>query len=73
MLLVLNVLFLGCDNVKKETSRVNYSQVNSTLILFVCNSKIIVLRFLLLFKLKRIWVECGDPSGAGHFSLEVNK
>ena len=31
------------------------SQVNSTLILFVCyNSKIIVHRFLLLFKLKRI-------------------
>jgi hypothetical protein len=30
------------------------SQVNSTLILFVCNSKIIVHTFLLLFKLMRI-------------------
>ena len=49
------------------------SQVNSTLILFVSNSKITVHRFLLLFKLKRIWVEGGDPSGAGNFSLEVNK
>ena len=43
------------------------------MILVVCNSKIIVLRFILLFKLKRIWVESGDPSGAGNFFLEVNK
>ena len=72
---VLVRIFISSDNILislDPAGKGRPSYVNSTLILFVCKSKIIVHRFPLSFKLKRIWVEGGDLSGAVNFSLEVN-
>ena len=74
-----SLLLISIHNIQGEEVRIFSKQGSAWLSklnrdsLYVFKSKLIFIDFFDRFKLKRIWVKGGNPSGVGNVSLKVNQ